>query len=428
MRTPGVVVALAVWYGPMAGAWACTCAPPPPPPEAVEQAAAVFTGVARRVRTIADFRRAVDLQVVESVKGSNEYVLTVVTAADPAMCGYPFEVDGYYVVYAGRDARGHLAVSLCSRTRPMDPNSRAEEFEAMGFPPMLATLTPTHVDDARAVLATRAMQFPEPRWAVHDHAHGLRMAADGLWRDRQRLTIEPAPTPLAAAALYEDAGVLMTVAVDGTVVRHERQGDVYRATSTLQPGAQVSVHEVRWTRVPGVLYLLMLDLRDGRSEPFVQWVTLTVEPTAWHGLPVDDPDEWLLGGSYRVTEASLLLSLRPGSWVDVPLPEPLAEPAQSRPYDPVPQSVYVVPDLGIFCRTLSGWTRHAFDGSLQRRFTAEGIAADAWSGPEFTGVDVLVRARRGAQWTAYRLDEAAGRLVPRETPRHDPDPVLQSRP
>jgi hypothetical protein len=406
------LIALLPWLL-MAPAWACSCAPPPPPNAALEQSAAVFTGVVRRVGASADGLRRVGLQVVDSWRGIDTYYAAVYTPTDTAACGYPFAVDGYYVVYATRDGYGRLQTSLCSRTRPMDARARDEDLAALGFRPALAALIPTNVP---AILTDRAMQLPEPRWCVGSRCRGLQLRADGVYLGVERLRLEPEPPPLAGVALYEAAGELIAVGFDGVVWRYQRQGEVFRATTTLQPGQGLVVHELRWTRVPGMLYVLLLDLRpaaEGQpAEPAPQWITLADESAAWQAVPVADPEEPLLGGCYRHVEEGLQLSLAPGQWILVPLPEPLAAPFQSRPYDPVPQAVYVLPGQGIFCRTQGGWSWHAMDGALKHWYSTEGLPAEAWSAPEFAGAWVTVSGRSGGAWQAYRFDESSGRLVP----------------
>jgi hypothetical protein len=109
---------------------ACSCAPAPPPAEALQQAAAVFTGTVLSVDT-SGVSSTVRLRVERSWKGAKCGEVTVVTSADSAACGYDFQVGQSYLAYADRQ-KGKLSVSLCSRTSLT--SQAAEDLTALGEP------------------------------------------------------------------------------------------------------------------------------------------------------------------------------------------------------------------------------------------------------------------------------------------------------
>jgi hypothetical protein len=104
---------------------ACSCLPPPPPKEALTAATAVFRGRAVEVvgpGSLSAKPVKVRLAVERSYKGragdpAGPTEITLYTAANTAACGYPFQPDGEYLIYADAKSDGTLAVSLCSRTR-----------------------------------------------------------------------------------------------------------------------------------------------------------------------------------------------------------------------------------------------------------------------------------------------------------------------
>lgn len=143
-----------------APAEACTCIPNPPPRQALEQADAVFAG---RVVSIAGRetgegegddgpgasrffpRLEVVLQLEKIWKGAQELTgddptdatVTVTTASQSAACGYGFQVEGRYLVYAFRQrmeeaGEPEWTTSLCSRNAPI--GKAAEDLEALGPP------------------------------------------------------------------------------------------------------------------------------------------------------------------------------------------------------------------------------------------------------------------------------------------------------
>ena len=120
-------------------AHACSCAQPPPPLEALDEAAAVFTGTVASFETYSfevDFGSdrpesfwSVEIDVDRAWKGPVASTTFVYVWHGPA-CGYGnFEVGADFLVYAdGRDFPGvdddTLFVSFCSRTVPLE---RAED-------------------------------------------------------------------------------------------------------------------------------------------------------------------------------------------------------------------------------------------------------------------------------------------------------------
>lgn len=113
-------------------AGACSCAEETIN-EALGRSGAVFEGRVVSVdseSTQPDAKNLVTLRVVRSWKGMNEQTVTVETAASDSVCGYRFEVGKRYLVYATRDDDDELAVSLCSRTQPIE--KAGEDLGALG--------------------------------------------------------------------------------------------------------------------------------------------------------------------------------------------------------------------------------------------------------------------------------------------------------
>ena len=111
---------------------ACKCAPQTVQ-EALAQADVIFEGRVRQIQPSEDQRSLqVSLAVVRSWKALEDVEsVTVATSASSASCGFSFEQDRSYLVYARRAKDdGALQVSLCSRTRGM--SQAAEDLAALG--------------------------------------------------------------------------------------------------------------------------------------------------------------------------------------------------------------------------------------------------------------------------------------------------------
>lgn len=111
-------------------ALACSCLRPQPVPEAVDNATRVFVGKVAEVERIDGLYRRVTFQVTEHFKGSPVESIQLTTAADGAMCGYPFHEGSTYVVYADGD-ESDLQTGSCSRnTLAIQPGSDLEVLRA----------------------------------------------------------------------------------------------------------------------------------------------------------------------------------------------------------------------------------------------------------------------------------------------------------
>lgn len=99
---------------------ACSCVPPPPPLEALGQATAVFEARVSRVETDATvLRTTAHLIVLRQWKGDLPEDVTVVTASQGSLCGFPFRQDQRVLLYADGEVAS-MSVSMCSRSRPVE--------------------------------------------------------------------------------------------------------------------------------------------------------------------------------------------------------------------------------------------------------------------------------------------------------------------
>ena len=129
---------------------ACSCVPPPPPAEALESASAVFSAkvvsVEERFRE-SDYGRIPQRRVVleldrvwkgcEAAEGEERpRRVELVTGSGGGDCGYGFEEDGRYLVYAGQRGDGVLTTGICTRTAKLE--SAGDDVAALGEPAWVA--------------------------------------------------------------------------------------------------------------------------------------------------------------------------------------------------------------------------------------------------------------------------------------------------
>jgi MYXO-CTERM domain-containing protein len=130
MLVAAAAVALVLTHSPER-AEACSCRPPPPAQESYQEAAAVFIGIPQAIEEAGGIRVRVPMQVQRAYKGVDQARVMVTTARDSASCGYNFELDRPYLIYAHAEDDG-LSVSLCSRTRALeDAQDDVQAIEAI---------------------------------------------------------------------------------------------------------------------------------------------------------------------------------------------------------------------------------------------------------------------------------------------------------
>jgi hypothetical protein len=112
-----------------AAASACSCMQQTQE-DAAQNAGAIFEGRVTRIEN-PEGNPTIHFQVVRSFKGPSQESLTASTANSSASCGYGFEQGKSYLVYATQEAGGALAVSLCSRTAPIE--NATEDLNKLGL-------------------------------------------------------------------------------------------------------------------------------------------------------------------------------------------------------------------------------------------------------------------------------------------------------
>jgi len=127
-----VVIASAILC-PLDNGHACSCIEPPPPLEALAQSDAVFSGKVTVIgQNSDDFSIRFQFAVVDVWKGVTTAETQVITATNSAACGFEFQADERYLVYAYQDENGELNTNICTRTRLLE--YAEDDIAALGQP------------------------------------------------------------------------------------------------------------------------------------------------------------------------------------------------------------------------------------------------------------------------------------------------------
>jgi hypothetical protein len=110
---------------------ACSCPPPPPPKQAMEFAVAVFSGKVTDIERPKEGSLRVSFEVDRAWKGKVGKTIVIETPPDDGICGYRFEKDKSYVVYAVEHAETKAVyTTVCQRTRKVE--DAKDDFRDLG--------------------------------------------------------------------------------------------------------------------------------------------------------------------------------------------------------------------------------------------------------------------------------------------------------
>jgi hypothetical protein len=122
--------------------YACSCVPPGTPEQELKEADVVFSGEVIKIEegklgwlsANSSSPVSVTLEVKEAWKGVEENRVVIKTEQHSASCGYEFEKDKEYIVYAEKQGND-WHVSLCSRTNILAEAGEDLKVLGEGNPP-----------------------------------------------------------------------------------------------------------------------------------------------------------------------------------------------------------------------------------------------------------------------------------------------------
>ncbi|MET0386665.1 MAG: hypothetical protein ABW321_11930 [Polyangiales bacterium] len=183
-------------------AQACKCAGEPSIADAKAAAAAIFEGRVALITHVGAHDSVVELDVVRAWKDADVERIRVRTHNESAACGFPFERDQVYLVYAqASEAEANLpelAVSHCSRTR-LVTEAKVDIAElGMGVVPVSTSVRDTADDGATRAQpgASHAATAPHDKPAAGGCA-GCHVGSSPATRDWAGLALA-----LGAAAYF----------------------------------------------------------------------------------------------------------------------------------------------------------------------------------------------------------------------------------
>jgi hypothetical protein len=235
---------------------------------------------------------------------------------------------------------------------------------------------------AKVSKGARAPKAASVVWFSGESSQGLEQDRRGnLLTSGQRLPVRKRVRDLYAAAYYAEAGVLVTV--DGKAVTrlYERRGTRLELTQRRPPHeperigrgrrgeAPISPYSVRFSRIPGLVYLTWAYPRP-KTPLQTAWthaerLELGDLARGWHAVPAGKPRVQFLEYAYQVlSPRSVRLSMPGGERIALRLPAPLAGYGPAPDTDAHWEPVTVIRNQAIICQTTTGWSKHDFEGRL----------------------------------------------------------------
>ncbi len=264
--------------------------------------------------------------------------------------------------------------------------------------------------------------------------------------------LHPGLSSVFAAAYYHGAGVLVAVSAAGAVHVYRRKNAVLELSQMRSPWPRSKAEAVHFSRVPGLLYVLTIDLEQKEDiergtaisgQPGLRRIRLTQNypdnfervdfssrPNHYEAVPFSGQVDkvTILDVVYVALDSDLstevVMALPDGREIILKMPSRLAPPYRWGPSDTLAEAIYVFPENGIVSKTAGGWVVHDLNGKLMREFSTEGIHARWWEGPMMRAGSIYVSARMGPGGTSYRLDLQSGQMIPAELPS-DPPPTTK---
>lgn len=289
---------------------------------------------------------------------------------------------------------------------------------------------------AHAAPNNPAVKLETPAWLMKKEAGLSRTRAGRFVYKSQTLPPVSIQGHLYGAAYYPRCKMLLTVTKEGSVRCYAIKNQSFTQLGGFKPSCPARTFSVRFSRVPGLAYLQVIDIKldtalhrkpasgkDQKFQPYLKSyqhypskyyrLALISSAKPWHGIPVTNSDEHVLGGGYTNVGRQIHLSLPHNRTLtlDILRREKLAAPSRSGPYDELAQSVYLFPGRGITCLTTNGWALYDWRGRLRRWFFRKRAESDWWSDPVYKNGSFFVERRTGPGGDWYRMDVKSGRLV-----------------
>ena len=275
-------------------------------------------------------------------------------------------------------------------------------------------------------VGSQSASTPAATWFAQKDIRGLRqLRTGGIYYGYRRLFLDKSPGKLYGAVYYPRDGMLITISPDAVVRLYEGDGLRLKQKTKWAPKGKAETASVRFTRVPGLVYLLYDDVaaREWISRAWsegcmiqVYWaqyerLVLRNSAKGWHGIPVSDSDGSFLNGCYHIQDNEVKLSLAERKCITLKLPEPLDGPFRFSPGDPLAQSVFVFHGHGILCKTVKGWSLNRLDGKLIKWFPVNKEPYGWWKYPYYKNGSFYVCIGDFGGVDTYRLDIPTGRLI-----------------
>lgn len=269
-------------------------------------------------------------------------------------------------------------------------------------------------------------KFPLPRLLSSDQFNKTKdELIDNVTIDNKKITLSPPCGDIFGAAYYSFASKLTIVENDGTVRMYKGKNNFYKIYGMQSLDYIATTENVRFTRIPELLYLLVIDtfraidLANTPKQSYPdRFIRINLSGlTGYEGIPSDtnaSKEGILIIGAYyyRSTPKSIYLNLDVKKEIHLEFTGEIDDPFRTGPGDPLAQSLFIFPEKSIVTKLTTGWAIHDMNGKLIKEFN-DPIKErwNWWEHPIFKDNNFFVIKRTGPGGIKYKLDVQSGNMI-----------------
>lgn len=266
--------------------------------------------------------------------------------------------------------------------------------------------------------------FPMPVWVPLEKFLGSKSDFfDSLIIGNKKMKLSPPCSDVFSSVYYSGLNILVIVEKSGIVRVYRGEGSSFNLSDMRSPGYRAKTAAVHFTRIPGILYILRINLdeeermndrlTDKHSDRYER-IDFWIYPNNYEGIPLDklESKTSILEAYYSSTKKGVDLRLGEKKRLFLSLSGELDKPFRTGIGDSLAQAVFIFSNKAIISKIKDGWAIHDLNGRLLKEFSTVGIPVVWWEDPVLRNENFFVRARGGIDDMEYKLDISSGKMIP----------------
>lgn len=265
--------------------------------------------------------------------------------------------------------------------------------------------------------------FPMPIWvSLEKFSSSVPSLFDTVMLGDKKVKLSPPCGPVFSSVYYSGLNILVIVEKNGIVRVYKSKNASFNLTDMRSPSHRARTEAVHFTRIPGLLYILTINLdeeermKDKLTDKYsdrYERIDFWIYPNRYEGIPLNKLESGtsILEAYYSLTNKGINLRLGTKKRVFLPLSVELDKPFRNGIGDSLAQAVFIFSDKAIVSKIKNGWAIHDINGQLLKQFSTSGKAAVWCDDPIYREGNFFVKARGGDKDREYKLDISSGTMI-----------------